>query len=87
MSTYRIVRMYQNHPKEKLRLRGLTLAEAQAHCRNPQTSSSTCTTAEGKRRTVLKGPWFEGYEEEPLRGSSLRARASKKAKRMDPLGF
>jgi hypothetical protein len=87
MATYRIVRMFQNHPKQKLRLRGLSLAEAQAHCRNPQTSSTTCTTAEGKRRTALMGPWFEGYEEEPLRGGSLRARARKASRRMDPLGF
>lgn len=41
----------------------LTLDEAQAHCRDPETSSSTCTSAVGKRRTKLHGPWFDSYTE------------------------
>jgi hypothetical protein len=43
---------------------GLTLEEAQAHCSDPETSSSTCTKAANKRRTALKGPWFDGYEKQ-----------------------
>jgi hypothetical protein len=39
-----------------------TLEQAQAHCNNPETSSSTCTTKAGKRRTKNKGDWFDGYE-------------------------
>lgn len=63
-NSYRIVRFYfEEHPREVLK-RGLTLAEAQAHCRDPQTSSSTTTTTEGKRRTEQKGVWFEGYVKE-----------------------
>jgi len=63
--TYRIVRIYRDHstPSRTIR-RGLTLEEAQAHCSNPETSSSTCTTAEGKRRTARLGPWFEGYDDD-----------------------
>jgi len=44
--------------------RGLTLAEARAHCSDPETSSSTCTKAAGKRRTAAIGPWFDGYTRE-----------------------
>jgi hypothetical protein len=66
MTTYRIVRMYQ-HPEERSHTvkHGLTLTEAQAHCRDPETSSSTCTQAQHVRRTQTHGPWFDGYEEEP----------------------
>ena len=40
--------------------RGLTLEEAQAWCRDPETSSMTST---GKYQHK-GGPWFYGYEEE-----------------------
>ena len=43
--------------------KGLTLAEAQAHCQDPETSSSTCTNTEGKARTRRSGAWFDGYDE------------------------
>jgi len=42
---------------------GLTLTEAQEHCRNPETSSSTATGAKMKRYTAQRGPWFDGYDE------------------------
>ena len=40
--------------------RGLTLEQAQKHCNDPETSSSTCSE-EKKRR--ITGTWFEGYRE------------------------
>lgn len=58
---YKIVRMYLKGGKRVLE-RGLTLEEAQAHCRNPETSSKTCTGYAGRRRTELRGPWFDGYD-------------------------
>ena len=63
--TYAIVRMFQN-PGERRRVvkRGLTLEQAQEHCRDPETSSRTCTQAQHKRRTTTHGPWFDGYEKE-----------------------
>jgi hypothetical protein len=65
MATYKIVR---NYFKAGIRRRtiktGLTLVQAQAHCSNPETSSSTCTNATGKARTRAVGPWFDGYTEE-----------------------
>ncbi len=63
METYRIVRMYFEGGKRVIRT-GLTFEEAQAHCRDPETSSSTCTSATALRRTEQRGPWFDGYEQE-----------------------
>lgn len=63
--TYRIVRLFLHHPTQKVRgAKGLSLAEAQAYCRNPEGSSKTCRRAENVRRTERMGPWFEGFEEE-----------------------
>jgi hypothetical protein len=62
---YNIVRFYREHPsgirRRKVRER-VTLAEAQAHCNDPETSSSTATSAEARRRTRRVGAWFDGYE-------------------------
>jgi hypothetical protein len=59
---YKIVRSYRDSYKKRVIERGLTLEEAQEHCSNPETSSSTCTSAVGKRRTKTHGAWFDGYE-------------------------
>jgi len=61
---YRIVRMYFRDLPSRVIRRHLTLAEAQAHCRDPETSSQTCTSTVGCMRTVQMGPWFDGYEAE-----------------------
>jgi hypothetical protein len=60
---YKIVRHYGSD-RTRIIKRRLTLEQAQEHCRDPETSSSTCTSAEGKRRTKRLGPWFDGYTEE-----------------------
>lgn len=62
--TYKITRHFHNSRRKFLIARGLTLAEAQAHCNDPETSSSTCTKPEGKRRTYRSGPWFDAYDVE-----------------------
>ena len=66
--TYRVVRFFKEeglifHPSEVVKT-GLSLEEAQAHCKSPESSSSTCTTEEGHRRTIKRGDWMDGYDKE-----------------------
>jgi hypothetical protein len=59
---YKIERLYfRSGSRRRTIATGLTLEEAQAHCRDPETSSSTCTKAANKRRTAQRGPWFDSY--------------------------
>jgi len=64
MSTYKIIRHYYRDYGKRTVKSGLTLEEAQAHCRDSETSSSTATSARAKRRTEQRGPWFDGYTKE-----------------------
>jgi hypothetical protein len=58
---YNIVRNYFKGGKRIIE-RNVTLEEAQAHCRDPETSSSTATGAAARARTKRMGKWFDGYE-------------------------
>lgn len=58
---YKIVRGYFRGGRRVIE-RGLTLEQAQEHCKDPETSSRTCTKSAGKTRTRRMGPWFDGYE-------------------------
>lgn len=59
---YRIVRFYQDPWKKKRTVQTrLSLSQAQLHCSNPETSSSTCTTPAARRITRRNGQWFDGY--------------------------
>ncbi len=61
---YQIIRFYRDATIRRRTIDcGLTLAEAQAHCHDPETSSSTATGPVGKARTRRLGAWFDGYEE------------------------
>lgn len=63
--TYTVRRSYQAPDlRGEVVLKGLTLAEAQAHCADPQSSSATCTTPEGLARTEQHGPWFDSFTKE-----------------------
>lgn len=64
MTYYKIIRSFRDQGVDPMVKRGLTLEQAQAHCKDPETSSSTCTSEEGLERTKRHGPWFDGYEEE-----------------------
>jgi hypothetical protein len=59
---YKIVRHYFNKSYKRTIDTRLTLEEAQAHCSDPETSSSTCTSARARAVTRRNGSWFDGYE-------------------------
>lgn len=59
---YKIVRCYlRDRPRRTIKT-GLTLDEAQAHCKNPETSSRTAQRYDNTLRTRRLGPWFDAYE-------------------------
>ena len=65
MTTYCIVRSYFEDGVRNKRIKeGLTREEAQEHCSDPETSSSTCTEDAGIEHTEKYGPWFDGFESE-----------------------
>lgn len=52
METYKIIRFYRDNWEQNRTIkRGLTLAQAQAHCRRPETRGESAL-----------GPWFDGYD-------------------------
>jgi hypothetical protein len=59
---FRVVRFYRQGGRRTIISR-CTLGEAQAHCSDPETSSSTATKPANLRRTRRLGDWFDGYEE------------------------
>ena len=62
-NTYRIVRHYFNGRKREINS-GLTLEQAQQHCANSETSSTTATSSAGRARTRRYGQWFDGYSKD-----------------------
>lgn len=62
-SCYKIVRMFFRDRRKRTIKTGLTLEQAQAWCKDPETSSRTCTSARMVSYTRRNGPWFDGYED------------------------
>lgn len=58
-NSYKIIRFYE-HANSRVIREGLTLAEAQQHCNNPETSSRTATDP----KVDTRGRWFDGYTKE-----------------------
>ena len=62
MERYKILRFYFNdNVSTRTIKKGLTKAQALAHCNDIQTSSSTCTEPQGVALTKRLGAWFDGY--------------------------
>ena len=64
MQGYKIVRIYQDQKIPSHTVRGMarvSLSDAQAHCKDKETSSITCTNLAGRKRTSIKGDWFDAY--------------------------
>ncbi len=83
--SYRVVRFYRDHPlRRRIIRRGLTLAQAQAHCSDPETSSSTCVRPENRRRTRRLGAWFDGgisLDEALTEAAEWRAEVRRRARK------
>ena len=61
---YKVQRVYFNRPGyHRTIIERCTLAEAQHHCSDPETSSSTATSKVARARTRRSGPWFDCYTE------------------------
>jgi len=62
--SYDVVRFYFDKPGyRRTILKRVSLEEAQRHCSDPETSSSTATGRTARARTRRVGAWFDGYEE------------------------
>lgn len=61
---YYIIRFYRDKYKSSQVIEGgLTLEQARQHCKDKESSSSTCTNPTGKARTEIHGAWFDSYDE------------------------
>lgn len=62
---FRIIRNFKDPNELSVVIKtGLTLEDAQAHCRDKETCSRTCTSEESHAVTRQYGEWFDGYEDE-----------------------
>jgi hypothetical protein len=62
---FKVVRHFLKSGRKLTIRRFALLSDAQAHCKNPETSSTTATSAAARKRTKRCGPWFDGYTEVP----------------------
>ncbi len=64
--TYKVVRIFARQAMKVILRTGLTLEEAQTHCRDPETNSHTAVMPDAVERTEKFGPWADHYyREEP----------------------
>ena len=61
--TYQVFRKFFKTGRKFVLIPSCSLAVAQAHCDNPETSYRKCTSKNAKRRTVLYGEWMDCYTE------------------------
>ncbi len=62
--TYNIKRMYfEDGVENRIIETGLTLEEAKEHCGQEDTHH-TIAAHEAEEEPCVKGPWFDGYDEE-----------------------
>ena len=63
--SFKIIRFFfDDNVSNRTIKKGLTEEAAMLHCNDPETSSSSCTSSAGKRRTKNQGEWFDGFSEE-----------------------
>jgi hypothetical protein len=59
--TYKVFRKFFKTGRKFTLIPSCSLEVAQAHCKNPESSSSKCTSKNAKRRTALYGNWMDCY--------------------------
>ena len=62
--SYRIIRMYESGKRSRVLARGMTRAEAEEWCQDPETSSSTAKSPKARVHTARYGRWFDGFGQE-----------------------
>lgn len=60
---YKIIRFFKSArlPSQTI-VKGLSLEQAQRHCKDPETNSKTATDVHSVERTKRLGSWFDGYD-------------------------
>lgn len=59
---YDVVRFYRSAGiRSRVIAEAVTLTEAQRHCNDPETSSTTARGRVARARTRRLGDWFDGY--------------------------
>lgn len=61
MATFKICRYFMDKPTQVI-ARGKTEQEVREHCKDPESSSTTCSDAQKDK--IGHGTWFDGYEQE-----------------------
>ena len=62
---YKVVRFFENeNVTTRVIKKNLTEKEAKDHCKDPETSSSTCKLWHNRNRTKRLGRWFDGWTEQ-----------------------
>ena len=57
---YKVVRVFENENTPSITIKNnLTIEEAKDHCKDPETSSSTCKLWHNRNRTKRLGRWFD----------------------------
>ena len=59
MNNHKIIRYFSISQRTHTVKKDLTLAQAQAHIRNPDSSSHSCTDRAGLMRTKKLGAWYD----------------------------
>lgn len=64
LKKFRIVRVFFEGYPDKTIKRGMTLQEARAWCKDPETNSSTAKSKKAQRLLEKYGEWYDGFAED-----------------------
>ena len=64
LKKFRIVRVFFEGYPDKTIKRGMTLQEARAWCKDPETNSSTAKSKKAQSLLEKYGEWYDGFAED-----------------------